>query len=61
MVWLCDELKLAADDGDVLELQVIWWRYCDIAQSSGLIIPLSFISRMTTFTDKLSEQIHDII
>ena len=57
MVWLCDELTLAADHGDVLELQEVWHRYCDIANSSGLTIPQYFISRMTTFKDKLSEQI----
>ena len=54
MIWLCEELEYAADKGHVIKLNDAWDRYMVLAERAELIeIPRSFISRRSTFKDKL--------
>ena len=39
MVWLCDELKCAAEKGHVIKLNDAWDRYCAPAEKGAIEIP----------------------
>ena len=53
MIWLCEELEYAADKGHVIKLNDAWDRYMVLAERAEIEIPRSFISRRSTFKDKL--------
>ena len=53
MIWLCEELEYAADKGYVIKLNDAWNRYVALAERAEIEIPRSFISRRSTFKDKL--------
>ena len=53
MALLCKELENSASHGDVLELNEVWDRYCAISKENNVEIPHSFVSRMSTFKEKL--------
>ena len=61
LLWLCDELMYAAKRGHIIKLKNIWERYEYLAKDSGCTIPASFISRRTTFKDKLQSLVGDKI
>jgi len=52
MIWLCEELEYAADKG-YIKLNDAWNRYMILAERAEIEIPRSFISRRSTFKDKL--------
>ena len=53
MALLCKELENSASHGDVLELNEVRDRYCAILKENNVEIPHSFVSRMSTFKEKL--------
>lgn len=55
MIWLRGELEYAADKdkGYVIKLNDAWNRYMVLAGRAEIEIPRSFISRSSTFKDKL--------
>ena len=57
MIWLSHELEQLASHADILELTDVWERYCTIANEADIAIPPSFISRRSTFKDKLAERV----
>ena len=44
----------------MLELSEVWKRYCKLAETADVQIPPSFISRRTSFKEKLAPQVEDI-
>lgn len=60
MVWLAQQLRQSADEGHVLELEQVWLHYKKLADEAGIEIPRSFISRPSTFKEKLSTLVNDI-
>ena len=60
MAWLCMELHDAAEKGQVLQLKDVWERYTVLAEDSSQEIPKSFISRRSTFMEKLKRQLGDM-
>lgn len=58
--WLVDELKISATNGHILDLVEVWNRYIDLAETAGVCVPQSFISRRATFREKLEPWISDI-
>lgn len=61
MIWLSSELSYAADKGHVLKLSDVWDRYVQLSKESNTVIAKSFISRRTTFREKLQSRISDFI
>lgn len=57
MIWLGQELKQSAKKGHVIELDKVWVRYQEIAHELGKEIPRSFISRLSTFKQKIAEHV----
>lgn len=53
MIWLCEELEYAVDKGYVIKLNEARNRYMILAERAEIEIPRSFISRRSTFKDKL--------
>ena len=53
MIWLCEELEYAAHAGYVIKLNDAWDRYKALAEKAQIEVPRSFISRRSTFKDKL--------
>lgn len=60
MQWLIQELNQAAKKAHVLELSEVWKRYRDLAETAGLQIPQSFISRRASFKEKLAREVADV-
>ena len=60
MIWLHNELDVAANKGYMLEMSKVWKRYCILAEESGTEIPASFLNRSTTFKNKLQTKVHHI-
>ena len=60
MAWLIGELVHHADNGKLLELQEVWQRYCTLIQDAGLKIPKSYLSRLTTFKEKLEQNVETL-
>ena len=54
MTWLCKELEEIANRGHMLELTEVWKRYCTLIENTSQDIPPSFISRRSSFKDKLN-------
>ena len=50
--WLAEELALNAHNGHIVELAEVWKRYNRLTEEIGEDVPQSFISRITSFTDK---------
>ena len=61
MVWLCDELKCAAEKGNVIKLNGAWDRYCTLAEKAAIEIPPSYTSRRTTSKQKVMHKVGNII
>ena len=53
MVWLCEGLEYAADNGYDIKLNEASDRYVALAEKAEIKIPRSFISRRSTFKCKL--------
>ena len=53
LVWLCEELEYAAGKGHVIKLSDAWERYTTLAEEAQIEIPSSFLSRKSTFKEKL--------
>ena len=53
MTWLCTELNQSAVKGHILELTEVWTRYCQLCRDTEDEVPLSFISRRSSFKEKL--------
>ena len=53
MIWLRGELEYAADKGYVIKLNDAWNRCMVLTERAEIEIPRSFISRSSTFKDKL--------
>lgn len=60
MLWICEELQYAADKGQVIALTEVWDRYCVLACDAGSCIPQQFYTRMTSFKNKLQDEIGNI-
>jgi hypothetical protein len=60
MIWLHQELLVAADKGRVLLLVDVWERYKELADESSTTIPQSYYSRSTTFKEKLQSQLGNL-
>jgi len=58
--WLCQELEQSAEQGHILDLADVWDRYCTIASDAQINIPSSFLSRRSTFKDKLADHLESI-
>ena len=59
MIFLCSELHYAAEHNRVLQLSDVWVRYNELAQETNTQIPQSFISRRTSFKEKLMKKVGD--
>jgi hypothetical protein len=60
LLWLCHELEQLGSHADILELTDVWERYCTLAKEADIAIPSSFMSRWSTFKDKLAEHTHGV-
>ena len=60
MIFLSNELHYAADKKQVLQLSDTWQRYIDLAKETSTDIPPSFLSRRTTFKEKLQYRVGDV-
>ena len=60
LLWLSQELEHLASHADILDLTDVWERYCAIANEANITIPPSYISRRSTFKEKLAERIHGV-
>ena len=57
-IWLCKELEQAATRGLVFRLINVWERYVELTEDLSITIPKSFLSRRTTFKEKLISQLN---
>ena len=57
MGWLCTELRQSASKGHVLDLEEVWDYYQRLCEESGEKVPNSFLSRRSSFKDKLKETV----
>lgn len=60
LLWLCHELEQLGSHADILELTDVWERYCTLTKEADIAIPSSFMSRWSTFKDKLAEHTHGV-
>ena len=60
LLWLIEELKKSAEQGNILELKEVWLRFCSLAAEQNVDIPPSFRSRMSTFKEYLAPHVADI-
>ena len=60
LAWLCQELKHAAEQADILDQVDVWARYCDISDSAQIDITSSFQTRRNTFKKKLADRLKGI-
>ena len=61
MIWLCNELQYAAEKGQVIKLADAWKQYEILSIESGAQIPQSYISRQSSFKEKLQSRVGDLI
>ena len=61
LVWLCEELEYAAGKGHVIKLSDAWERYTTLAEEAQIKIPSSFLSRKSTFKEKLLLRLANVI
>ena len=59
--WLCTKLEYAAYQGIVLKLDDVWDRYIALTRELDIIIPVSFVSRRSTFKEKIEAKLGGII
>ena len=52
--WLCQELRRSAEKGHVFELSAVFERYKELASECDCTIPASYVSRLGTFKEILS-------
>ena len=60
MIFLCTELTYAAEQNQVLLLSDVWTRYKVLAEDTGSQIPQSFISRRSSFKEKLIARVGEL-
>ena len=60
IVWLCKELQESAYKGHVILVNDVWERYKVLAEESSTTIQPSYLSRRSTFKEKLQSQLGDI-
>ena len=60
MVWLTQELRHATEKGIMYQLTEVWNRYTAPAEEAGCEIPQCFISRRSTFEEKLQSHLQDV-
>lgn len=56
MEWLLDELTCTANIANVYELSEVWNRYCVLAEIAKVTISPSYLSRRSTFKEKLQQR-----
>jgi hypothetical protein len=61
LIWLSSEIMYAAQKGHVLRLSDVWDRYVNLSEEANTVIPKSFVSRRTTFREKLQSRVGDTI
>ena len=52
---LCAQLRERTDKGHILHLNDVWDFYCDLCTEAQEVVPISFVSRRSTFKVKLEE------
>jgi hypothetical protein len=57
MQWLTTEFRDSAKHAHVLQLMEVFNRYSELAEKANIVIPTSFVSRRTTFKEKLQEAV----
>ena len=60
MEWLTNEINKSASSGHVLELSEVWNRYCELAQKADIDVPASYVSRRSTFKEKVEACAKDV-
>ncbi len=60
LIFLCSELRYAAQFNQILQLNDVWMRYTELAEETNIEIPPSFISRRTSFKEKLMQRVGDL-
>ena len=53
LIFLCSKLRYAAKSNQILQLSDVWTRYMELAEETNIEIPQSFISRRSSFKEKL--------
>ena len=61
LVWLCEEFRYAAEKGHVIKLRDAWERYTTVAEKAQIEIPSSFLSRKSTFKEKLLLRLANVV
>ena len=61
LVWLCEELKYAAENGRGIKLSNTWERYTMLGEKAQIEIPSSFLSRKSKFKEKLLLRLANVI
>ena len=59
MTWLCKELEETAGKGYMLDMDEVWKRYCTLMRDTGKEVPQSFLSRRSSFKEKLRSLINE--
>lgn len=57
MIFICSEIHYAADRKQILQLSDVSLRYNKLAQETSTQIPKSFISKGTSFKEKLLKKL----
>lgn len=60
LIFLCSELRYAAKSNQILQLSDVWTRYTELAEETNIEIPQSFISRRSSFKEKLMQRVGDL-
>ena len=60
MVLLCNELGHYNKTNQIMKVSEIWNRYCILAEETGMSIPSSYISRRSSFTEKLQKNMMNV-
>ena len=60
MIFLVRELEYAGNKHQILQLSDVWSRYCRLIEEIGSEIPQSYITRKSTFKDKLQIKVQGI-
>ncbi|KAL2095499.1 hypothetical protein ACEWY4_010218 [Coilia grayii] len=59
MEWLLEELTSTENISNVYELAEVWDRYCVLAETAEVPIPSSYLSRRSTFKEKLQQRLRN--
>ena len=60
LIFLCSELRYAAKSNQILQLSDVWTRYTELAEETNIENLQSFISRRTSFKEKLMQRVGDL-